>query len=194
VSWIGIILISVFSANVLFTYGLGSCAILRKARSSVAIDLLSLLLTNFIVSALLWSFDALVLRPLGLGVLKVIVFALIIAPLTKFLSQLAGSNSGSFSNSLLGAIDESTLSCLVFGIALIVTNKDYGLGEALVASIASALGYFSAVLLLDSVRRRMEISGIPTTLRNGPAILISAGLMAMAFSGIDRFLVVNLVK
>jgi Na+-translocating ferredoxin:NAD+ oxidoreductase RnfA subunit len=74
-----------------------------------------------------------------------------------------------------------------------VTAKGgYDLPQALVASAASGLGYWLAAVLLDGIRNRLELSPIPGPFRGAPAMIVSAGLVAMALMGIDSILVRNL--
>jgi electron transport complex protein RnfA len=193
-SWLGIVLVSAFSANALLTYGLGSGEALRKTARAKASEFAGSLTANFLTSAMLWSIRTLLLTPLGLARFEVVVFALIVAPLVKYLSQLAENIPGRGAAAFFRSVDESTLTCLVFGVALLSTRPGFGLAEALAASVASMLGYIGSIVLLDGVRRRIELSSLPKSLRDGPAMLVSAGLMAMAFSGIDSRLIANLVK
>jgi electron transport complex protein RnfA len=193
-SWFGIILVSVFSANALMTYGLGSDEALRGSARNRWASTLAVLAASVIASVLLWGVQRFVLAPLGLERFEVVAYAFVVAPLMKYLAQLVTMPTAPSIASVFSSIDETTLSSLVFGIALLATRAHFGLGDALLASLASVLGYAGATVLLDSIRRRMELSSIPRSLRSGPAVLLSAGLMAMAYSGIDGYLLSNLVK
>jgi electron transport complex protein RnfA len=64
----------------------------------------------------------------------------------------------------------------------------------LVASLSATAGYWAAVILLDSIRERLELSNLPAAFRGAPALLVSAGLMAMAFMGVDNALLHNLAR
>ncbi len=193
-SWLGIILLSVFSANAFLTYGFGSCALLRSQVRGGFWGLAALLAANFITTSVLWCLDTLFLGPLGIIRFNVVAFALIVVPIMKFLSHLAIPKEARSTSSLFSTADNVTLSCLVFGIALLATRRGYSITEGLLASFASVFGYAASMTLLDAIRRRMELSSSIESLRGGPALLLSAGLMAMAFSGIDTYLIANLAK
>ncbi len=140
---------------------------------------------NLLASAFLWTVHSLLLSPLGLGSLDILFFALLAVPLLKFVAR-AASNAGDGLLLRIGAnADDLLVGSLVFGIALISSNGGYALPEALAASAASGLGYWMATVLLESIRERLELSELPHPFKGAPAMLISAGLMALALMGVD---------
>jgi electron transport complex protein RnfA len=147
--------------------------------------LLSLFFTNSLAAILLWGFRLLVLIPLNLEIFDVVVYAVLIAPVLRTMMRSAFSAKDETFLGIAPRMDDPLLNCLVFGIALIVSGKDYGAFEAILASAGSVLGYWASVALLSAIRERLELSGMQTSFKSGPAILLSAGLMAMAFSGLD---------
>ncbi|MBL8966735.1 MAG: hypothetical protein JNG85_06975 [Spirochaetaceae bacterium] len=182
-----------FAANALLVYGLGACPALRGERRGLLVSILALLTANLIASSLLWALRELLLAPFGLEALEPLVFALIIAPLVKYLGRAIATSGAPLLQKAGAAIDEAAVSCLVFGIALISARSNFGLLEALTASIGACVGYWAALVLLGAVRERLELSDLPESFRGAPAILVSAGLMAMAFMGIDAVFIGNLV-
>jgi electron transport complex protein RnfA len=188
-SYLSIVLTSVFSANALLVYGLGACPAFRREGKKPLVSIVSLALVNLFASGLFWSLRTLVLAPLHLEALEAIVFAVIVAPLIKYLARALVASQSPFLSRVGSAVDESALSCLVFGLALLISRRGYSLPEALLASLASAFGYWAAIVLLDAIRERLELSNLPESFRGKPALLLSAGLMAMAFMGLDTVFV-----
>lgn len=193
-SYLAIVLASVFSANALLVYGFGICPAFRKERRGAWPQIVALAIVNLFAAGLFWLARRFILLPLRLDSLDVIVYAVIIAPIIKYLARFIASASSPFLVRVGAAADEAVMSCLTFGVALIVTRADYGLGEAVLASLSSCVGYWAAVMVLDSIRERLELSAVPPSFRGAPGLLISAGLMAMAFLGIDSALVHNLAR
>ncbi len=191
-SYLGIVLISVFSANVLLVYGLGVCPAVKRERKSPLSALVALTLTNLMAALLLWSIRVLVLAPLGLSALEPIMFMALVAPLVKYAAR-AGANAGAVFAKIGALADESAVSCLVFGVALTTARSDYGFFAAVASSAAASFGYWAALVLLDALRERLELADLPVAMRGAPAILASAGLMAMAFMGIDAGFIRNMV-
>lgn len=195
-SYLGIILTSIFASNALLTYGFGSIPERERKGSTSLVSALALACVNVVASALLWLIHSLVLAPLELASLDILFFALIAVPLIKFIARLA--QQGSIKrDSLLFKLgersDDLVVGSLVYGIALLSARSGYSLPEAAAAATASGLGYWLSQFLLEAVRERLELSDLPTPFRGAPAMLLSAGLMALAFMGVDAALIKNLV-
>jgi electron transport complex protein RnfA len=193
-SYVAVVLTSVFSANALLVYGLGICPAFRRERKGAGVQLLALVFVNILASGLFWVMRRFILAPLSLQALDVVVYAVIIAPSLKYVARFMASGGSGFLVKAGAAADEAVMSCLIFGVALIVSRGDYGFLEALVASLSATAGYWAAVILLDSIRERLELSNLPAAFRGAPALLVSAGLMAMAFMGVDNALLHNLAR
>lgn len=192
-SWLGIALTSAFASNALLSYGFGTCSQGRRAERSSLVALVALSSANLVASALVWSLRTLVLGPLGLGALEAMLYALVAAPLVKYLARAAAGKEERPGRLRFASLaDEAAVSCLVFGIALVSSRSGYGLGEALLATAFSTIGYWAALVLLEAIRERLELSDLPPSFAGPPALLVSAGLMAMAFMGIDAAFVSRL--
>jgi electron transport complex protein RnfA len=196
VSYLGIVLTSIFASNALLTYGFGSIPEFERRSSASFASALALACVNIVASALLWLIHSLVLAPLGLASLDILFFALIAVPLIKFIARVAQQGSikqGSLLFKLGERSDDIAVGSLVYGIALLSARSGYSFPEALAASAAAGLGYWLSQFLLEAVRERLELSDLPAPFRGAPAMLLSAGLMALAFMGVDAVLVKNLV-
>jgi electron transport complex protein RnfA len=192
-SYLGIVVTSVFASNALLANGFELCPGSRKINGLGLAEAIALALVDSIAAGLLWCIRVLALAPLGLERLDLLVFALLAVPLLKTLARTGFGSGQGFFGRIGYASDELVVSCLVFGIALVASRGGFTLPEALLAGAASGLGFWLASALLDSLRERLELSALPPALRGAPAMLISTGLMAMAFMGIDSIFVKNLV-
>jgi len=185
VSYLGIVVTSVFASNALLTYGLGSVPGRGEEKGGRTISALALIIVNALASSLLWALHSFVLSPLKLASLDILFFALLVVPLLKFLGKAAFRSGEGRLSRLAAKADDLVVGSLVFGIALISSNSGYSFPEALAASAASGLGYWFAAVILESIRERLELSDLPRPFRGAPAMLISAGLLALALMGVD---------
>jgi Na+-translocating ferredoxin:NAD+ oxidoreductase subunit A len=191
-SYLGIVVASLFASNALLTYGLGSLPDQKRGDTGSFASALALACVNALASAFLWSLHTLVLAPLGLASLDILFFMLLAVPLLRFIAR-AASSSGKGLLSLVGSrCDDLVVGSLVFGVAFLSARSGYALSEALAASAASGLGYWLAEFLLESLRERLDLSDLPYPFRGAPAMLISAGLMALAFMGMDAAFIKSL--
>ncbi|MFZ4617365.1 MAG: hypothetical protein ACOYM2_14375 [Rectinemataceae bacterium] len=189
----GVILVSTFASNALLSYGLGACDAARGGRHGSIRTGIALLASTFVAGILLWIISSLVLKPLGLRGFEILALALVVVPVMRYISSFLAQKVGTAGEGLFMRVDEVSLSCVVFGIALIVTRQGFGPVEVILASLSSVAGYSAATGLLGAINARLELSDIPAPLKGGPGILISAALISMAFSVLDVDFIARMV-
>ncbi len=76
-----------------------------------------------------------------------------------------------------------TTNCAVLGVALLNVQEQHGFLQSTVYGFGAAVGFSLALILFAAMRERIIVADVPLPFR-GPAItLITAGLMAVAFTG-----------
>ena len=133
-----------------------------------------------ILSSLVYMF---VLRPLKIAYLQTIVFILLIASLVQFIEMFMKKSMPSLHASLGIYLPLITTNCAVLGVALDNVQKEYNFMEGLAWGVGTAVGYAISIVILAGIRERCEGNDIPKYFRGLPIVLISAGLMAIAFTG-----------
>jgi electron transport complex protein RnfA len=76
-----------------------------------------------------------------------------------------------------------TTNCAILGLAIFQTNRGYNFLESLFFAIGAGLGLTLALVLMASIRERLELSDIPSLARNMGLVLIVAGTLSLAFMG-----------
>ena len=76
-----------------------------------------------------------------------------------------------------------TTNCAVLGVALTNVQSGYGILTSTVNGFAVATGFLISIVLMAGIRGKLEYSDIPQTLQGFPIVLVTAGLMAIAFCG-----------
>ena len=76
-----------------------------------------------------------------------------------------------------------TTNCAVLGVALTNVQKEYGILAGIVNGFATAVGFTIAIVILAGIREKMEHNDVPQSFRGMPIVLVTAGLMAIAFCG-----------
>ncbi len=183
-----LILLSLGSAlinNVVLSQFLGLCPFLGVSKkvktalgmggSVIFVITLSSLVTGVIYEQLLKRFD--------ITYLKTIVFILVIAALVQFLEMFLKRYIPSLYKALGVYLPLITTNCAVLGVALTNVTKEYNLLEGTVNGFSTALGFAISIVILAGLRERMQYNDIPKPFRGMPIVLISAGLMAIAFCG-----------
>ena len=124
-----------------------------------------------------------VLTPLNITYLQTIVFILVIAALVQFVEMFLKKYMVSLYNALGVYLPLITTNCAVLGVALTNVQKNYGILAGTVNGFATALGFTIAIIILAGIREKMAYNDVPESFRGMPIVLITAGLMAIAFCG-----------
>ena len=124
-----------------------------------------------------------VLVPLDITYLQTIVFILVIAALVQFVEMFLKKYMQSLYNALGVYLPLITTNCAVLGVALTNVQKSYGILTGVVNGFATASGFTISIIILAGLREKMEYNDVPKAFQGMPIVLVTAGLMAIAFCG-----------
>jgi electron transport complex protein RnfA len=116
------------------------------------------------------------------------VFILIIAALVQFVEMFLKRFVTSLYKSLGVYLPLITTNCAVLGVALTNVQKEYSILTSVVNGFATALGFTIAIVILAGIREKTEYNDVPKAFKGMPIVLITAGLMAIAFYGFQGLL------
>ncbi|MDD6696573.1 MAG: electron transport complex subunit RsxA [Firmicutes bacterium] len=176
--------------NVVLSQFLGLCPFLgvsKKVKTAAGMGtavIFVITLASF-VAALIYQF---VLSPLNIAYLKTIVFILVIAALVQFVEMFLKKYMVSLYESLGVYLPLITTNCAVLGVALTNVQKSYSVLASVVNGFATAVGFTISIVILAGIREKMEYNDIPKPFQGMPIVLITAGLMAIAFCGFSGLL------
>ena len=125
----------------------------------------------------------LLLLPNNLEYLNTIVFILVIAALVQFVEMFMKKAMKSLYQALGVYLPLITTNCAVLGVALLSVQNDDNILEATIRGLGAAVGFFLAICLMAGIREKLENSNIPSAMKGTPIVLVTAGLMAIAFCG-----------
>jgi len=129
-------------------------------------------------------FVNLLLVQLGLEFMQTVAFILVIAALVQFVEMFLQKMVPSLYEALGVYLPLITTNCAVLGVALLNVQNKYNFIESVVYGVTGGLGFLLAIVLFASIRERLDlVSEPPKCFRGFPIALITAGLMALAFSG-----------
>ena len=176
--------------NVVLSQFLGLCPFLGVSKSVetaagmggaiIFVITLSSFVTGIIYNA--------ILVPTNLTYLQTIVFILLIAALVQFVEMFLKKTMPSLYQALGVYLPLITTNCAVLGIALTNVQKNYGILYSIVSGFATAAGFLISITILAGIREKMEYNDIPESFKGMPIVMITAGLMAIAFCGFSGLL------
>ena len=169
---------------------LGICPFLgvsKKLDSSLGMSG-AVIFVMFMATAVTFPIQIFVLDPAGLGYLQTIVFILVIAVLVQFIEIFLKKYMISLYNALGVYLPLITTNCAVLGVALTNVQDGYNFFESVINGFGTAVGYTISIILLAGIREQMEGNDIPYNFQGSPIVLVTAGLMAIAFFGFSGLL------
>ena len=171
--------------NVVLSQFLGLCAFLGVSKTTntaagMGGAVIFVITLSSFVTSLIYKF---ILVPLDLTYLQTIVFILIIAALVQFVEMFLKKNMTALYKALGVYLPLITTNCAVLGVALINVQKDYGILQGTVNGFATAVGFTISIVLMAGIREKIAYNNIPKSFQGFPIVLITAGLMAIAFFG-----------
>ena len=183
-----IILLAISAAlvnNVILSQFMGICPFLgvSKKVSTAAGMGGAVIFVMTIASAVTSVIYHFVLVPLKLSYLNTIVFILVIAALVQFVEMFLKKAMPSLYQALGVYLPLITTNCAVLGVAITNVQKEYGILTGIVNGFATAFGFTIAIVILAGLREKMEYNEVPESFKGMPMVLLTAGLMAIAFCG-----------
>lgn len=124
-----------------------------------------------------------ILVPAHVEYLQTIVFILVIAALVQFVEMFLKKSMPPLYNALGVYLPLITTNCAVLGVALTNVQKSYSILEGLIYGIGTAVGFTVAIVLMAGIREKIEYNDITESFQGTPIVLVTSGLMAIAFFG-----------
>ncbi|MBQ4150709.1 MAG: RnfABCDGE type electron transport complex subunit A [Clostridia bacterium] len=134
-------------------------------------------------TAVTYPIQKFVLDANGLGYLQTIVFILVIASLVQFVEILLKKFIPSLHKSLGVYLPLITTNCAVLGVTINNINDGYSFLESMVSSLGCGLGFLLAMVMFSGIRRYIDESAVPESLKGLPVTLIAASFVSLAFFG-----------
>ena len=160
--------------NVVLSQFLGLCPFLgvsKKINTAAGMGgaVIGVITISSAICSLIYDF---ILVPLDLTYLNTIVFILVIAALVQFVEMFLKKTSPALYEAL--------------GVYLpLITNvqNGYNFIESVVAGFGTAVGFTIAIVIMAGIRERIEFNDVPESFQGMPIVLLTAGLMSIAFFG-----------
>ena len=183
-----LLLIAIGSAlvnNVVLSQFLGLCPFLgvsKKVETSAGMGA-AVIFVITIASAVTSLVYTGILVNVQLEYLQTIVFILVIAALVQFVEMFLKKSMPSLYEALGVYLPLITTNCAVLGVALTNVTKSYNFVQSVVNGIGISVGFTIAIVMLAGVREKIEHNDVPYSFQGSPIVLITSGLMAIAFFG-----------
>lgn len=176
---------NVFVNNVVLARFLGLCPFMGVSRD-ISSALGMGLATTFVLtmsSIATWILEYGVLDPLGLGYLRLLTMIMVIAAMVQLTELYIAKQSPALHRVLGIFLPLITTNCAVLGVALLIIQQHLSFVQSVVYGFASALGFTLIIVVFAGLRMRLSLSHVPELFAGTPIAFVTAGTLAMAFSG-----------
>ena len=180
-----ILISSSLVSNVVLSEFLGLCPFLgvsKKVKTAAGMGT-AVIFVITLASAVTGVIYKFILQKLGIEYLQTIVFILVIAALVQFVEMFLKKAMPALYEALGVYLPLITTNCAVLGVAITNVQEEYDILTGVVNGFATAVGFTIAIVILAGIREKIEHNDVPESFRGMPTVLLTAGLMAIAFSG-----------
>ncbi len=180
-----LMLSAVLIENFIFSRFLGICPFIGvSTKPGTALGMgFAVIFVMTISSAVTYLVYTYILQPFGLEYFKTIAFIFVIAAIVQFIEMFLRKFVPALYNALGIYLPLITTNCAVLGAALLNIQKGHNFIYSVTFGFSSAVGFTLAIVIFAGVRARVELAEPPKCFKGIPITLITAGLIAMAFSG-----------
>ncbi|VAX35272.1 Na(+)-translocating NADH-quinone reductase subunit E [hydrothermal vent metagenome] len=184
---------SIFIENILLAYFLGMCSFLacsKKVDTAIGLGCAVIFVltittpTNWAINHFLLHEGALAwagLPDVDLSFLSFIAFIAVIAAMVQIVEMVLDRFSPKLYTALGIFLPLIAVNCAILGASLFMAERSYTFGESIVFGTSSGIGWALAIVAMAAIRKKLEYSNVPPSLRGLGITMIITGLMAMGF-------------
>lgn len=191
--YLSLILKSIFVENILLAYFLGMCSFLacsKKVETAFGLGFAVIFVltittpVNWVIKNFLLKEGALTwmgLPDTDLSFLSFIAYIAVIAAMVQIVEMVIDRFSPKLTHSLGIFLPLIAVNCAILGASLFMDERNYNFGESLVFGLGSGTGWALAIVAMAAIRKKLQYSNVPDSLKGLGITMILTGLMAMGF-------------
>lgn len=186
--WEKVLTIFVASAlinNFVFSRYLGLCiffGVTKRMETAIGMSF-TFTAVMLIAAALNWVIYQYIMVPLHLGFLKIVIFIGVVAAFVQAADTIMKKVTPSLYYKLGIYLALIVTNCIILAVPLINADEHYGLFESMALAVGSGLGFSLALIIMASIREKLELADVPKSFQGLPISFVLTGLIALAFLG-----------
>jgi|SRR5208283_358218 len=178
--------------NFVFTRYLGLCiffGVSKKMETALGMGI-TFTAVMMISAALSWVVYNLVMLPLDITFLKIIVFIGIIAAFVQASDTIMRKMSPGLYYKLGIYLALISTNCIILAVPLINADEQYSFLESLAFGFGSGIGFALALIIMASIREKIEVADVPAPFKGMPMAFIVTSMIALAFMGLSGLITI----
>lgn len=181
-----ILVAAILTHNIALTYLLGMCpfiALSRALKTAVGMSYAVIFVVT-LTAAINWPIYHLILVPTNSTLIYYIVFIIVIAASVQLVEMIMERFFPILQAAFGIFLPLITVNCTVLAVSLFMVIREYGYVETIVFAFGSAVGWMAAIVIIAAINEKLKLIGdIPSGMKGPGIIMVSAGLIALAFLG-----------
>ncbi len=171
--------------NFVLTRFLGLCIFFGVSKNLNASIGMGMAVTSVMTlsSMVAWVVYNFVLLPYGLTFLTTAVFVILIACFVQLLEIIIKKFVPTLYNLWGIYLVLIATNCIVLAVPLLIADSGYNFTKSVVFAIGSGAGFALAIILMASLREKLQYADVPKSLDGLGIAFILAGLLALSFFG-----------
>ncbi len=178
--------------NFVFTRYLGLCIFFGVSKKMETALGMSMTFTAVMVisAALSWLVYNLVMLPLHIEFLRIVLFIGIVAGFVQFADTMLKKLNPTLYYKLGIYLVLITTNCIILAVPVINSDEKYNFLQSLTMGLGSGAGFSLALIIMASIRERLELANVPKPFQGMPIAFIVTGLIALAFLGFSGLITI----
>mgnify|MGYP000378858317 FL=1 len=171
--------------NFVFTRFLGLCIFFGVSKKMETAVGMSITFTSVMVisAALSWLIYNYVMIPLDITFLKIVIFIGVVAAFVQASDTIMRKVSPGLYYKLGIYLALISTNCIILAVPLINASERYTFIESLAFGLGSGIGFALALIIMASIREKLELADVPAPFKGLPIAFVTTGLIALAFTG-----------
>lgn len=171
--------------NFVFSRYLGLCiffGVTKRMETAVGMSI-TFTAVMVISAALSWLVYHTIMIPLHLGFLKIVIFIGIVSGFVQAADTIMRKVTPGLYYKLGIYLALIVTNCIILAVPLINVGEHYNFLQSLTLGIGSGVGFSLALIIMASIRERLELADVPKSFQGLPISFVLTGLIALAFLG-----------
>lgn len=171
--------------NFVFSRYLGLCiffGVTKRMETAVGMSF-TFTAVMLIGAALNWLIYTYVMVPYHLGFLKIVIFIGVVAAFVQAADTIMKKMAPALYYKLGIYLALITTNCIILAVPIINAEENYSFMESMAMAVGSGLGFSLALIIMASIREKLELADVPKSFQGLPISFVLTGLIALAFLG-----------
>ncbi len=154
----------------------------RRLESALCIGLTTAFCLS-VVTGISYLINEYILVKYEVEFLRVLIFLTLIVACWKTSDAYLSRTNPTLKTSLGVYFPLASINSAALGVPLLLTQEQVNFGESIFYGLGHGIGFTFVLVVFSSLRERLEVADVPVAFRGAAVLLVTAGMMSLAFLG-----------